>query len=223
MAKYEIAGVQFRTKNEIVEYVRRIFDKYRVGAYLDAGDFSFVMELLRGHSRYALKVGCGISAVRIDLNTEWKAYKMFTLIRVDGSEADVSYRECIYPTSKRQHFAAACRRSVVPDVLAFKQRQYDEHRDSLNRVPCELTGEWVHWDEAHVDHAPPWTFQTLVEMFLESYFLPLAEIEIGGDEDGAFQSYFADEAVAESFRAFHNERAVMRVLSKTANLKLGKK
>lgn len=222
MAKYEIAGLNFTTKNQIVAHVRALFERYDVGQFLGNEHFNFVMELLRGHSRYGLKVGCGIQAIRIDMNTEWKAYKMFTLIRVDGSEADVSYRECIYPTSKKQHFAAACRLAIVPDVLAFKQRFYDANRDSSNSVQCELSGVMVHWNEAHIDHAAPWTFQAIVEEFLSECGKPLDQIEVGGDEDGAFQNYFVDPSFAERFRVFHNEKASLRVLSKTANLKLSK-
>lgn len=222
MAKYEIAGVAFTTKNQIVEHVRTLFDRYDVGNFLSNEDFNFVMDLIRGHSRYALKVGCGIQAVRIDLNTEWKKYKMFTLIRVDGSEADVSYRECIYPTSKKQHFAAACRNAVVEDILAFKQRDYERRRDSNNCVPCVLSGELVHWNDAHIDHAPPWTFQRIVDHALNSWHLELDKLELGGDEDGAFQNYFIDDRLKAQFRALHSNLASLRVVSKVVNLKLGK-
>lgn len=222
MAKYSIAGIPFPTKNAIVEYVRTLFECYDVGECLNDEHFQFVMELLKGHSRYKLKVGCGIKSVRIDLNTEWKKYKMFTLIRTDGTEADVSYRECVYPTSKKQHFAAACRNAVVDDILAFKQRHYDQLRDENNCVPCELSGVLVHWNDAHIDHAPPWTFQRIVEHALNTWHLDLERLELGGDEDGAFQNYFVDEKLKKQFKILHGNLARLRVVSKEVNLKLGR-
>lgn len=218
MATYEIGGVTFRAKQQIVQHVRGILDRTLIGAMLDPIEFAFMLDLLQRHPWAARKIGVGVRAMRVDLNTHWKPYRMFTLIRTDGSETDFSYRACIYPTSADADLRKACRHAVVEDVLAFKRKAFEAHANEFNEVCCAASGELVAWNEAHVDHAPPWTFRAIVDAFIRSANIDVSAAPLAGSEDNECQRRFADPDLAERFRKFHNERACLRVVTKAANL-----
>ena len=219
MARYEIDGIPFSTKKQIEQHVRAILDRTDVGSELQGDDLAFVLALLQHHHRAKQKLGAGVVAIRVDLNTEWKAWKMFTLVRCDGSETDFSYRACIYPRSKHQDFQEACREAVVPDVLQFKRHYYVEHADEFNRVRCPVTHKAVGWDEAHIDHDLPWPFREIVKAYCIERGIQIDTVELAGDDDGECQSRFRDAAMVADFRDFHRQRARLRVVSQEANLR----
>lgn len=218
MATYQIGGVTFRSKHEIVQHARGILHRTPIGEMLDPIAFAFMLELLQRHRWAAQKIGVGVRAMRVDLNTHWKPYKMFTVIRADGSETDFSYRACIYPTSADADFRKACRHAIVEDVLAFKQAAFEAHANEFNEIRCAVSGELVAWDEAHVDHAPPWTFRAIADAFIRGSDIDVSVVSLAGSADNECQHRFADMKLAERFRSFHNERACLRVVTKAVNL-----
>lgn len=218
MVMHQIGGMTFRTKQEIVQHVRRILDGTPIGAMLGPLELAFMLDLLQRHRRAAQKIGAGVRAMRVDLNTHWKPYKMFTLIRTDSSETDFSYRACIFPTSAEADFLRACRHAIVEDVLAFKRKAFETHANEFNEVCCAISGELVAWEEAHVDHAPPWTFRAVVEAFIQDQGIDVYAVPLAGGEDNECQHRFAETDIVERFRRFHNGRACLRVVTKAANL-----
>lgn len=218
-AKYEFNGSSFRTKKQIEQHMRAILERTEVGSELQGDDLAFVEALLQHHHRAKQKLGAGIAAIRVDLNTEWKAWKMLTLVRCDGSETDFSYRACIYPRNKLQEFQEACRQAVVPDILEFKRQYYADHADEFNQIRCPVTNQIVGWDESHIDHDLPWPFREIVKAYCIERGAQIETIDLDGDEDGACQYQFRDAAIRDDFREFHGQRAQLRVLSKEANLR----
>ena len=67
-----------------------------------------------------------------------------------------------------QEFAEACREAVQPDLIATKREYLGEHGDNEGRVACDVTGEMIKFDESHLDHKKPMTFQVLVRTFIAS-------------------------------------------------------
>jgi len=218
MGTYQIGGKTFRTKQEIVQRVRGILDRTPVGATLEQGEFAFMLDLLQRHRRAAQKIGGGVRAIRADLNTHWKPYKMFTLIRADGTETDFSYRACVYPTSADADFRKACRHAVVEDVLEFKRSAFDAQANEYNEIRCAVSGVMVAWDEAHVDHAPPWTFKAIVDAFVDELAIDVSAVQLAGRADNEFQRRFVDAELAARFRRFHNARARLRIVTQATNL-----
>ncbi len=77
---------------------------------------------------------------------------------------------------------------------------------------CEATGQPVAWSDAHVDRAGEWPFRRIAADWIAARGgLPLTK------EDGMSQ-VLACEADARSFRAFHDERARLRVVHRIVNL-----
>lgn len=217
-SKYQIDGVSFRTKREIVGHVRAILNRVPIGESLGPDDFRFMLALLHRHPWAAQKIGVGVQAIRVDLNSQWTPCKMFTLVRTDGSETDFSYRACIYPPSHEADFREACRQVVLDDILAFKRTVFDAEANECNEVSCAATGMLVGWNEAHIDHAPPWTFKAIVDAFIDETGVDVGAVHLTGSADNECQQRFADSELTERFRTFHNARARLRVVTKAANL-----
>jgi hypothetical protein len=74
-------------------------------------------------------------------------------------------------------------------------------------------------DDAHLDHAWPY-FSHLVSGFraARNWSREIPEGVVSDPADGQTTATFLDSAVADAFRAFHNDQAMLRILSREANL-----
>jgi len=125
------------------------------------------------------------------------------------------------PCSAKRRFAGACRTAVQDAIAAFKLECYRQHGNGDGQVVCSVSGKLVRMAEAHVDHAPPHTFDCIVEDFLaescrtrslsRSRFLARIEYVAGR---------FFDHDMAEAFRLHHAAHASLRVITASSNLAL---
>jgi len=105
---YIVNGEHFWTKRQLTERVRRILHSYKPYQKLKRKDFKFMLSLLQNHERANEKVGCGVKAIEVRVNTKYGATNYsFWIIRTDGSETDFSYQKCITPTSSLNLFRAS--------------------------------------------------------------------------------------------------------------------
>lgn len=126
--------------------------------------------------------------------------------------------------STKRRFAGACR-LVVQDMMAtFKQQFYKEHADSDGLVHCAVSDELVSSADAHVDHAPPHSFDAIVEDFLAAYS------QLHSTSRGQLLAHteyvagrFFDHEFSQAFRTYHAAHASLRILTATSNLKLPRK
>jgi hypothetical protein len=139
-------------------------------------------------------------------------------VRVDGSETDFSYSECLLPASIETKVQRAFRVAIEPDVFKFKQSFFDGYGDGC--PVCPFTGEPLTFVGAHVDHAPPGTFRQLFNEFLSFAGCNVHEIQLREEEDNSFQEKLIDQKLKDAWVQFHRERAQLRVVSRTANLSL---
>lgn len=212
--QYNINGEQFPTKKALQERIKSILHSYRVGETLNVLDFAFMSEVLKNHPHYDQKLGVGIVSIGVQKNAIW-GQKEFYLTRADGSSTDFSYTECLSPRDRMADFRAAAREAVSPFVIDFKQRYLMETVDPV----CPYTGEALTFDNAHVDHQPPNTFDTLLQQFISLHGIDIHAVAIGGHmQDNVTNMWFEDMEVAGDWVVFHNANANLRVISKTANL-----
>jgi len=219
--RFHVAGHVFKTQKALIEHVRGIMARATPGKGLEGEDLEFMAALLKRHPDAEAKIGAGVRAIRLEPNPVWDTL-MFVLTRVDGSETDFSYRECVSPSSHISDVRAACRRAVVEDIIEFKQQYFTDHADALNHVLCPLTGRLLGWRDVHVDHAPPWVFRRIVDEFLRSEGTAPEDVEIEEHGDGDVEMCLAEPALAERFRAFHRRLANLRVINARENLKAPK-
>jgi len=216
--KYNIHGLFFGTKKALLEYIRALRDRYADFQPLNAADFAFMLALLQNHESAEIKIGCGVAGMYI--RRDPYGSRCFWLRRVDGTQTDFSFHLCLRPQSKLDEFKAACRQIVALEIIQFKRQFFaDNHGD----YRCPFTGELLQpGAEAHVDHAPPNTFDAIFKGFVAAHGIDIDAVEFVGSTDGRIGSELVDKQLAQDFLDYHNARAELRVISKTANLSLVK-
>lgn len=205
-----IGGIPFKNKTAVRAHYSTVINAHDTGHTLDGSDLAFVADLLKRHRSYDQKAGVGIARF---YTTRHKTYgtRKIEFERVDGTTDDFSINYCLDPVSDEQYadmnYRCAARTTVLPDIRAFK---------NASGLICEITGEKHARDDLHVDHAPPKVFSTIADEFLAAVGKSPSDFEYGDDAAGL--AVFIDQPTADQFRAFHNERARLRVIHKSINL-----
>lgn len=147
----------------------------------------------------------------------------FWVHRTDGTATDFSYISGVngQPNGLSREFYDACRAAVQDDLIAAKRRFFNEHGDEQGCVPCEITGTHIGFEDAHLDHAWP-TFGQIVAAFRAarawSREIPFGIVTLPADAQT--QSVFQAIDVAEAFKAFHHDLAVLRIVQRKVNLSM---
>ena len=143
------------------------------------------------------------------------------MVRQDGTATDFSYIWAVkgLPGDRSKDFYGACREAVALDLILAKKRAFAEHGDAQGRMECELTGLLVTIDDAHLDHAWP-NFSHIVSGFraARGWSGGIPEGIVSAPADGQTTASFLDSTVADAFRAFHHDQAILRILCRKANL-----
>lgn len=197
-------------KKEVKSQCRQILYDAELGVSLNDCDQHFLCGVLELHPEADQKFGVGVDYFYVKRN-EYGG-RTFWLRRTDGSETDFSFMRCVSAAHAMTDFAKACRTAVVQDILAFKNLVFD----GVDFVTCPIVGERIFRDTCHIDHAPPYTFDRIVQEFTLLLENPLQEVE--ETRDGETVTRFRNDEVAEQFREFHNSHASLRAISKYANL-----
>lgn len=205
----------FRSKQEATDHVRKILHSAVIGASLQGEELEVIRSLLNNHPDAAIKIGSGVARIE----TRWNGNAPgFWIIRTDGTETDFSYKNCFASNpeaARRQDFIAAARQAVRPHTEAMQRNFF---RDAKNPT-CPLLGIPLTQENAHVDHAPPFTFERIVDAFCS---LNAINPEMPGhclSMDGWMIPTFSSVVVHDNFVSFHNANAKLRVISNEANLR----
>ena len=205
-----ICGESFRSKAALKRRVQSILNDRLGPTSID--DHCFLVELFQRHPSYEQKRGQGIVMIRVVLAMPYRT-RCFEIERIDGTTTDISYLECLTPSTVFDWFPAACRTAVVSQIQAAKDAAFGD----ATYIACPITGQRIDRRRAHVDHAPPWTFDAIVEAFIDQSVIDIAQVAFV-DVDGGTESKFADVELEEAFAEFHRKHATLRVVSRMANL-----
>lgn len=185
-----------------------------LGASLSGEDLAFVLELLGKHRNVAQKVGVGVRSIEVEPVPRWgPAARCFWLTRLDGTRTDFGIESCLSAGNRIQDIRSALRSEVADQVIAFSRRAF-----AAGPVTCPITGEALERETSHVDHVAPRTFLALATEWIER--IGEGRIQLDGQGDGETVLRLADRGLAEDWRWQHGARAVLRVVSKRANLSL---
>lgn len=201
----------------------RYADEEEVEDRADHEDLVALVERFdEAHTEEPSKTGCGIDGFfRRRNNSEQFSTPSFWVRRTDGTETDFSYIWAVkgIPMGKAQEFSNACRKAVSSELLGAKWAAFEQYGDESGCMPCEITGELVTYEEAHLDHAWP-TFAQIVATFRSArgWTAQIPEGVLSVPKDAQTETSFVDESVAEAFRETHRGVAILRIVSSKANL-----
>ena len=231
MAKpIEIGPHSFRTQKSALDHYKALLHRYQDGDRIsDPGDHADLVALIERYDPILDEVGepakgCGQIAHferRLNTGTGWSS-SGFWVVRQDETTTDFSYIDAVKgkPKGRSQDFYNACREAVALDLIQAKKQAFAQYGDDQGRVECELSGELVSIDEAHLDHAWPY-FSHLVSGFraARGWSKDIPDGVVSEPTDGQTKAIFIDALVADAFRDFQHSQAVLRILAREANLK----
>ena len=213
-----IRGEFFPTKKALENRIRAIRDKYKDDNQLTPDNFDFLLDVLEGHPQYDIKRGPGIVSIYVKTNPTYTNNRCFWLIRTDGTETDFSFKECLTPTPHDKKFFRALRAAIEPFTWEFKKNFFDS---LTSPAYCPYTRERLEFVGSHVDHKVPLTFERLVDDFVQANGIDIDQISVAGDvEDNTYQNTLVDQELKERWISYHNQRAVLQVVSRRANLSI---
>lgn len=231
--RYEIiiGNKSFKSKKEALAFYKSVLNKYDFGQSLNDEDYWLVLDLLDYGSFFddteAIDNGSTIldgdvadgESVVVDIRIGKAQFstKCFEVVYSDMNSQFISYILLINQpkTNLISDFSKACRNSITKDIRAVKQSFFDKYSEK-GFVKCQETGIDSKWEELVVDHRQPNTFSVIVDRFVELNQIDLNEIEYKVNEDNHL--VLEDESLAEKFRAYHKEKANLRIVRKERNL-----
>lgn len=222
-------GRTWKTKAAALSHFKAMLARYADGAMVeDRNDHDDLVALLERYDEAITngpsKTGVGIDHfTRTRNNFNGYSTPSFWVHRTDGTATDFSYISGVngQPKGYSREFYDACRVAVQDDLIAAKRRFFNEHGDEQGRVPCEITSTHIGFEDAHLDHAWP-TFGQIVAAFRAARTwtreIPTGIVTLPADAQT--QSVFQDLVVAEAFKTFHHDLAMLRIVQRKANLSM---
>jgi hypothetical protein len=217
----QVGDLEFRTKKAAKDFFKDMLARYADGDDISDEDSAQLDKLLERHPEAAQKIGCGIK--RFFRQRTEKGTSCFWLERTDGTKTEFSYPTCLDAKGKSlyQEFAEACREAVQPDLIATKRDHFGKHADDEGKVACDVTDQMIRFDESHLDHKKPMTFQVIVRTFIAANSIVPSREMLSEPRDQQFSTTFVDHEMADKFREYHHSLAQLRVIKSRLNLSLG--
>lgn len=200
--------------------VKKILKNYNIDVefYPTSKEFKILSKILENHPKQKEKIGVGIAYFTIkSFSTVRKTDKHFEIVRIDGSSDSFSFHTCFNKKSYlKTNISQAFRSSIDDQTFSFKKEQFKDN----SKLICPITGLKINWENSHVDHAPPRTFQNLLNHFLKTNNLSFNQIELV-EEKPLWQ--LKNSFIKNKFIEFHKEYAQLRMVYCLANLQQKKK
>lgn len=207
MPPVRIGDSVFPSKKALENNVRTMIGAYQIGQIVQGHHAVFLLALFRRHPHADIKIGPGIN--RITVAAGLYGTKCFHIYRNDGTDTDISWRECLTATPHLQKIKAAFRHLIEPQILSFKQA-----RQQKNTFFCDISGEPLSFTQAHVDHTPPQTFRQLLDDFCAETHTTLDDLQLRNEsKDNTFIDELADTRLAREWQIYHGRNATLRLLS----------
>lgn len=209
----------FRSKKAANDSLRAVRDAHPdYQPILGDDEVDLLLGVVAAHPQMAEKVGVGIASFFVATSPDYPT-RCFYLIRTDGSKTDFSWKETLSPTKPVQRLRMCCRNAVDYQKTAHKDIAWPSSESGM-RV-CPITGESFDRGSAHVDHQSPDTFVKLVDDWLAINHLSIEDIPIHHVGDMRSVDTFLDPRQRDVWRSFHSDRAILRMVSASGNLRQG--
>lgn len=210
----------FSSKTGAKQHFKEMLARYADNQTIGDEDSEDLCGLIERHPEAHQKIGCGIRRFFKDRTD--KGTSCFWLEREDLSVTDFSYITCVDAKAKSlyQEFADACREAVKDDLHQVKVARFADHGDNDSKVPCEISGERISWNEAHLNHKKPMTFQVIVGTFVSANKIKIEKEMLSMAKDAQFTIKFVDKDIEAKFKEYHHGVADLRIIKARNNLSL---
>jgi hypothetical protein len=216
-SKLLLGGQTFTMTGARAHLKTEILDAHADGMRVAAALVPFLHDALALHHHREQKIGVGISHFTVDTAPGNHKSRCVHIVRTDGTSTDVGIYGCLgnKPRSLETTTKAALRLAVAPQIAAARDAAF---ANGPFECPILPDGPMAPKD-THVDHVAPLTFNTLVDQWLATCGLTIAQIQCTGCGDNvAGTGSMADVAQTDSWTAFHAQHAELQVVSALANL-----
>lgn len=213
MAKPIMFGsYQFKTKASATEEARRRINVYEAGERLKPDDEHFFNFLFTLHPQYAEKKGVGIDYIRVE--RDFHNHRCLYIHRIDNTETDCSWVQCIRPASQKTVVSMAFRRAVKEIVIGYKSEKLSVEQT------CPISGIILTYGNSHVSYLFP-SFEKLLNDFLFAYDLDIEEVSLTNPkpEDTDQRGIIANSLLLKDWRDYHQHNATLELISAEANLR----
>ena len=211
---YKIGNIIFKTKKECKLYSKNIINSLRCcNINIDHEYFNFFCDLLKNHTEYDEKVGCGIDHFCIIKNKLNQNCYGMELYRLDNTKINFSWVHCC-EFKKRSYdmlLSSAMRSSIIKTIINFKNNNNSECKI------CKISDNNTIY---HVDHIIP--FINLKNDFLKTtkFTLPISfstcpntGLCIFNDNDSDFKNDWIE---------YHDTKCKLQILCRLCNNYKGK-
>lgn len=203
----DIGDKHFPTKKSLEEYTRKMIETIGLCPSVRTTDlhaYHFLVDLFRRHPKYPEKVYdmCDLSIVQNKLNPH--CFEL-NILKSNGEVDDISWKNCV-SGSGRDAFTSALRVAIDDQIKSFR---------STCAIQCVLCNT-VDADVFHVDHENH--FEEIVYEFLHTTQRNKPTLfQNTDDHRKAFTSN--DKDYENEWKSFHKNRARLRLLCRSCNLK----
>ncbi len=222
-------GRAWETQNAALEHFKQMLARHAdEQAVDDRIDHDDLLALLVRYDEMITdspsKIGVGVECFFRRRNVfEGYSTPSFWVRRADASETDFSYIHAIrgQPKTTAAEFYDACRVAVEADLVAAKRRFFQEHGNADGMAPCDISGVFMSFGDAHLDHAYP-TFGQLVVAFraARGWAHEIPDGILTAPRDRQTRTQFVDPSIAADFRGYHHAAAILRVIHRNQNLSM---
>ena len=213
----------FDSKKKALEHYKGILNKYNYNEQLSDKDFHDVLSLAKVDSSYHSLITrveeyipkdldvVSIQIAKLKYNT-----KCFELVFEDSTTRKFSYVHRINQPQNIYYsaFLRACRAVVQEDLRLVKQQYFDQY-SIKGQVKCQETKKMSKWEDLVVDHRQPNTFSMIVDRFIELNNIDITKVKYAAEGDINIE--FGDTTLAEGFKKYHKEKALLRIVRKECN------
>ena len=211
---YNIGNIYFKSKKECYLYTKNIIKK--LGCCIIDKDhhyFDFFNNLLKNHTDYDKKVGCGIDHFEIGKNPINNNFFEMRIKHLDKNKIAFSWVHCC-EFKKRSfdwHLSAAMREAIIDVTVKFRHN---------NKMKCNMCGTSDNDVIYHVDHVIPFInlkndFLKITKQNLPTSFSTCLKYGICkfSDDDVDFKNEWIE---------YHNANCVLQILCRPCNNYKGK-
>lgn len=214
---------QFKSKTKLKNYLKYCLNNVLTfDEKIDKNHemFELLYDVIQDYYDTDWLIGDGIEYFFISKCNVNPRNKKFNVCRVDGTKSEFSYIKCI--TGKKNYHEDDVKtgfRVIVDDqIREFKEKWFIEKSDNKGYCICEESGLKFRIHEAHVDHTPPYTFDSLIYAFLERNNLKFEDIPVDTNGEKDSRTVITDKKIVKNFYKWHLKNARLRCIFWKSNL-----